>query len=251
MTFKLFSQPCGGAYPSGMYHNHAFVSFKGDTMNKLNKAGFYEGLHLYTNNENNLFNDSTTYTIGQFSNGLPIGDWTVHCSNGSYSTGQFETGGAEVSSNSDGTTTQKKQGIYAKIGIWKYYDKDSILIKTLRYDRSFDNKGWTNKTYIQDKLGDFVLIDNDFNDKHSLSSSLKKQVRQIYNTGGKLVLFEYKNFWKDISIQYYTNGQIKQKWKCQKIFGLKTNRSVIKKYSETGKLLEKNKGKCWTTIIDH
>src|SRR5690606_10655352 len=112
---------------------------------------------------NNLYNDTISYTIGRFSNGLPVGDWTVHCQNGGTSTGQFETGGAEVTSDGKGGWTEKKQGIYAKIGVWKYYDRNNSLIKTLKYERSFNNKGWTNKTYILDKNGNFVLVDDDFN----------------------------------------------------------------------------------------
>ena len=44
----------------------------GDTLNRSSKDGFYEGLHIYTDNESDLFNfnDTTAYTMGRFLHGL-------------------------------------------------------------------------------------------------------------------------------------------------------------------------------------
>lgn len=229
LTIKSFGQ-CG----SGFYHNSKFVAPNGDTLNNLDSSGFYEGLHLYTDNQYNLFNESRTYTMGQFHHGLPIGNWINHCNDGSFSIGQY-VAGWESSSDVKGGYTSKKQGIYAKVGVWKYFDKDSNLIKTMRYDRYRKR----NETYLQNISGTFILIKYEFNG-----------VTKEFTDDGKILSVDIENFWKDISIKYYTNGQIKEKYKCRKFIGIKINCSIKKSYSQDGKKTKRERGKCWTKIID-
>lgn len=240
------SGQCGREYPSGFYHNSKFVTPKGDTLNNLDSSGLYEGLHLYADNANNSFDKTDQYLLGHFHQGLPIGDWTDHCNDGSFSVGQFNCGSEVTSSVGKGGWISKKQGIYDKIGVWKYFDKDSNLIKTMRYDRYRKS----DETYLQNISGNFILIKYEFNDMHNLSSPFKKQVTKEFTDDRKIVSLDFENFWKDISIEYYANGQVKEKFKCRKFIGIKINRSINKSYSQDGKEIKKERGKCWTKIVD-
>lgn len=100
------------------------------------------------------------------------------------------------------------------------------------------------------KNGNKVLIEYDFNSRHKLKSPFKKQVNIKYRKDGTIMEKSIENFFKDISVEYYANGQVKRSFKCRKILGIKTNKSITKSFSEDGKLVEKTKGKCWTTISD-
>jgi hypothetical protein len=242
---NTFSQPCGGKFSSGFYHIGEFVNESGDTLNKLNKNGLYQGLHLYTDNENNLYNDLTDYTLGYYDNGVPIGEWKEHCESGIYSVGMYSIGGAEVTSDGNGGWIEKKQGIYAKIGEWKYYNSNDSLIKTEIYERLYNRKGWTEKNYLKVN-GENVLIEFDFNSKHNSKSKYKAQTNIIYRTDKSIKTKSQSNFFKNVTISYYSNGQIKSFFKCKKFLGKKLNKSVSKKFNEDGQLLKKEKDICWT-----
>src|SRR5690606_3790186 len=132
--------------------------------------------------------------------------------------GQFSVGGGQTSSDGKGGWITKKQGIYVKVGVWKYYDLDSNLIKIEKYDRQTFKNGWVNKTYRADSSGNFLLTK--YESKFRYQSALKKVISREYSDKGVLISSNYENFWRDISIQYYDNGKIKVKWKCRKIFGI-------------------------------
>ncbi|HYV91250.1 MAG TPA: hypothetical protein VE978_05685 [Chitinophagales bacterium] len=232
---------CGLEHSSASYHNSKFVTPEGDTLNSLDSSGFYEGLHLYADNSKNIFDNTHSYTLGYFHHGLPVGDWTDHCSDGSFSVGQF-TWGWEVSSDGKGGWIDKKQGIYNKIGVWKYFDRDSNLIKTMRYDRYVKR----DETYLQNISGNFILIKYEFNDMHNSSSPFKKEITKEFTEDGNISTLDFENFWKDISLEYYADGQVKEKFKCRKFIGIRINRSIRISYSQDGKVIKKERGKCWT-----
>ncbi|MGZ4056608.1 MAG: hypothetical protein ACXVPU_10425 [Bacteroidia bacterium] len=247
LMIKVNAQ-CGREYPSGFYHNSKFITSKGDTLNNRDSSGFYEGMHLYTDNPDNLFGDTNSYVIGKFQNGLPVGDWKDHCKDGTYSVGQYETGAGESSEDGKGGWIIKYQGIYDKIGVWKFYDKNNNLFRTERYDRLTLKKGWINKTYVSDRSGHFVLIK--LESKSRYQSVFRKEITKVYSDSGILISKDYESHWRDISIQYYDNGKMKEKNKCRKIFGIDINRAISKSFSEDGKLKEKQRGKCHTIIVD-
>ena len=247
LSIQVFAQPCGGQYPSGLYHNLKFVSINGDTLNKQDSMGFYEGLHLYSNDENNLFNDTITYTIGHYRHGLPIGEWKSHCKDGSFSIGQYACGGGEISPDGKGGTIERHQGIYKKTGIWKYFDRNNQLTKVEMYKDTFDRKGWTNKTYLKDSEGNFILVSYDFNDRHDLESIFKKRIEKKYSAKGIPISYFYEGFWGNISYVFYSDGKIKYNFKQKKFLGMLTRISIKKEFDEKGKLKCKTRNKCKPT----
>jgi hypothetical protein len=247
ISIKLFGQ-CGRVYPSGFYHNSQFVTTKGDTVNKLDTSGLYDGLHFYTNNAFHIFDESTSYLMGNFKHGIPIGDWTDHCNDGTYSVGQFSCGGGESSVDGKGGWITKKQGIYEKIGVWKFYDKNGILIETQQYIRETLKNGWVHKTYHMNSLGNFILVE--FDSTLRYLSVFRKDIKEEYSDNGVLISSEFQNFWNDVSFKYYPNGQIKEKFKRGKFIGIEINHYSDKFYSQDGKLTDKKKGKYWTLIRD-
>lgn len=247
LTLQSFGQ-CGREYPSGFYHNSKFVNSQGDTLNKLDSSGFYHGLHLYADNPGNSYSDTNSFIFGEFEHGLPVGEWKDHCKDGSFSVGHFDVGGGESSSDGKGGWITKKQGIYVKVGVWKYYDIYGNLLKVERYDIQTYKNGWIHKTYRADNTGNFNLTM--YESAFRYQSAFRKEILREYSDSGVLFSSHYKNFWRDVSMNFYNNGQIKEKWKCRKILGIKINRLISKSYTADGKLLEKRKSKCWRTIVN-
>ena len=206
LTIKSYGQ-CGREYPSGFYHNSKFVNSQGDTLNKLDSSGLYHGVHLYTDNPNNIYSDANSFLIGRFEHGLPVGEWKDHCKDGSFSVGHFSVGGGETSSDGEGGWITKKQGIYVKVGVQKYYDIDSNLIRTEKYDRQTFKNGWVKETNRADSTGNFILTKHE--SKFRYQSIFKKEISREYSDSGVLISYDYENFWRDISIEYYENGKIK------------------------------------------
>lgn len=243
LTIKSYGQ-CGREYPSGFYHNSEFVNSKGDTLNKLDNSGLYNGFHLYTRAENNLYNDTISYLIGKFDHGQPIGDWIDHCNDGSYSVGQFQMGSGETSSDGKGGWIEKKQGLYSKVGVWKYYDNKGILQKTIRYDRNFNRRGWTDETLEMNSTGSFILTEYKFSSNHTLDSRLKKQVSKVYSKNGIPIAADNDGFWKDITYEYDEKGQLSKMTKQKKFFGRARKVTICKEYNSKGQLKCKTKTKC-------
>ncbi len=241
LTIKSYGQ-CGREYPSGFYHNSEFVNPNGDTLNKLDNSGLYHGLHLYTRAENNLYNDTISYLIGKFNHGQPFGDWIDHCNDGSYSVGHFQMGSGETSSDGKGGWIEKKQGLYAKVGVWKYYDNKGNLQRTMRYDRDFNRKGWTDQTFEMDSAGKFILTVYKFNSNHTLDSWFKKLENRLYSKSGVPISADSEGFWKDISYEYNEKGQLSKTTKQKKFFGKERKVTIVKEYNSKGQI------KCITRI---
>jgi hypothetical protein len=236
LTINVFSQ-CGREYPSGFYHNSKFINSYGDTLNKSDSLGFYMGLHLYSDNPNNIYNDTITYLLGHFKVGVPIGEWLDHCNDGSFSIGNFRGDGENVL-NGKGVLIKKNRGVYVKEGIWKYFNKDSTLIKKVKYERRILKKGWINNTYIADSLDNFILINSE--SKFNYSNIKRNEKTLLYTSKGVPISYEINNFWRCIFYEFNSNGTVKMVTKQSKIFGKSRNRKIVKKYNYNGKLQFKN-----------
>lgn len=237
---NIQGQPC-----SAMYHSQ-FISKSGDTINNVDNNGFYNGLHIYTDNENNIYNDTTNYLKGFYKHGKPIGKWLKHCRDGTFSIGEYDIA-EETTMHPDGSIETKKQGTGKPIGIWEYYDSDNSLIKKELYDFHFDKKGWTKKTYNV-KEHDTILTIYSFNSKHTLKSPFKKQVDRVYNLKGQLLYESKLSFWVNYSKTYYDTGELKKVYKCRKLFGFKINTAIKKEFNRDGDLIKKEKNDCWYVI---
>jgi hypothetical protein len=241
LTIKSYGQ-CGREYPSGFYHNSKFVNTQGDTLNQLDGSGLYHGLHLYTDNPKNIYSDTNSFIIGNFEHGLPIGEWKDHCKDGSFSIGQFSVGGGQTSSDGKGGWINKKQGIYVKVGVWKYFDKDSSLIKTEKYDRQTYKNGWVNKSYRADSDGNFILTK--YESKYNYSTKRRKETTKLFTDNGIPVSADYNSFWKNVSYEYNDTGQLSKFTKRKKFFGKYQKTTIEKEYNSKGQVKCKTKTKC-------
>lgn len=239
-TENLFGQ-CGSEYPSGFYHNPQFINSKGDTLNKLNSSELFEGLHYYTDNPDNLYSDTNSFITGYFQNGLPIGEWKDHCKDGSFSIGQFSVGSGISYSDRNGVWISKLEGIYEKIGIWKYFDKDSNLIETKKYDGKKYKNGWTHKTFKADSSGNFILIK--FESAFNYSNWRSKEITKLYSDNGQLIKEEYESLWKEVSYEYYPNGKVKKENRERKFLGINLGSTIKKEYNLKGQTTSKTKTK--------
>ena len=224
---------CGEEYPNAMYHNTLLVTMKGDTVNNLDKSGYYEGLHYYTDNEESNFSDSTYFVSGQYHHGIPIGNWVDHCKDSSYSIGEFSCS-EEVTTDKNGHFVEKKEGIYNKIGVWKYYSKTGRLLKTERYDRQTYKTGWEDKKYLADSSGRFVLVSQ--KSAYRYSTIFRSETTKTYSPTGIPISVKYNNFWHSKSLQYYAIGQIRTVTFQNKFLGRHLNITIEKEYNDKDQL---------------
>lgn len=238
--FSAFGQ-CGQEYPSGFYHFSILVTPKGDTLNKVDSFGLYDGLHVFSMDKKSLFTDTISHLIGYFHHGRPVGDWRDHCKDGSYSIGSFSMGSGESIPNGKGVYVHKEQGLYVKIGTWKYFNKDGILQKTMYYDRQVNRKGWTNQTFLMDSTGLFILVK--FKRKYRYGSRFSKEIDREYSDAGLPVSFSFFNFWKDIYHEYDDAGRLTQTAKRRKLLGKPLETYIEKEFNSEGRLERKTKTK--------
>lgn len=234
----------------GQNYWFGFVTSDGDTLNKKDSLGYWQGLHVQMWPwECNKLRDTCSYIIGVYENGQPVGNWMDYKKDGTFSIGHYNTG-IEVSPDGRVGYTEKRQGIYTKIGVWRFFDKDSNLLKTERYDRSHNRKGWTNITYFKDSAGNFILREYEFMNKKDLNSPFKVIIHNYYFSNGMPSALNKVGFWRTGYTTFYPSGDVVQKHKCVKILGFNTNKSVTKTYDKDGKTLKIDKGKCVTKITD-
>jgi hypothetical protein len=101
------------------------------------------------------------------------------------------------------------------MGVWKYFDKDSSLIKTEKYDRQTCKNGWVNKSYRADSVGHFILMK--YESKNNYSTKRRKETTKLYTDKGIPVSADFNNFWKNVSYEYNDKGQL-SKFTKRKIF---------------------------------
>lgn len=232
----------------GQNYWFGFLTSTGDTLNRKDSLGYWQGLHVSMHPwECNKLFDTCDFVMGYYEHGQPIGKWIDYKGDGTFSLGQYNSG-IEVTSDGKGGWTEKHQGIYAKIGVWEFFDKDSNLLKTERYDRSFSHKVWTDKTFLKDSTGNFVLTKYEFLNQRDLNSPFKVMITNNYYDNGMPAAFSKKNFWKHITTTFYPSGEIQHTFKCRKVLGFKINRSISKSYATDGKVIKKEIGKCWIEI---
>lgn len=242
---------CGRDHPSGFWHVSEFQSPSGTLLNGLDSAGLYHGPHVYGMVKNPIMDDSSVYLFGEYDHGAPVGAWIDHCDNGSWSRGAFNKGGGESSSDGKGGWIAKPHGLYAKVGVWNYYTRDSALVRTERYDRTAGKRGWTDRTYRVNGQGEFVLIESRKKNARPLRSVHNRQVVRSYSADGRLLRESFESFWKDRVTEYHPNGRLKEKHKCVKILGFKLNKSRTKEYDVRGKRIRTVRGQCWTRTHSH
>lgn len=243
LVFASHAQ-CDRKYPSGYYHNGSFVNPQGDTLNRLDANGYYHGLHVYTFTSKNIYNDSTTYILGRFNHGLPVGQWLCHCSDSTFSIGEFGCGGGEQSYHAETKTwTTKRQGIYNKKGVWKFYGKNKQLIETLCYKDTNTRRGWTNATYRADSAGHFVLIEYEYNNNKTALSRYNKTVSKKFTSKGVPISYDIESFWHEVSYKYTESGRLLKKTKYRKFFGKELRAIITKEYNYLNHLRKKTKTK--------
>nr|WP_294858178.1 hypothetical protein [uncultured Fluviicola sp.] len=231
---------CDRDYPKVFYHNSNIVTDTGDTINKWDSSGLYEGLHLYTNEPGNLYNDTLSYTIGNFHHGKPVGDWKDHCADGTYAVGVYAHS-KETSSDGKGGWITKPQGISNRIGIWKCYDSKGVLLETLLYERMSNDGGWTDKKFLMDSTGKFILIKYNFNSNNRLDSRFKRQKMEEYSEKEILLQSNKKGLWKNLYCEYSKTGILLKKTKEKKFFGKSRNIKIVTEYDFKGRFLCKTK----------
>ena len=127
------------------------------------------------------------------------------------------------------------------MGVWTYYDKTGKPILTELYDRKEFKDGWTDKKYIKNSLGSFVLVK--LESKFHYSTRFSKEITKIYSNKGTPISIDYENFWKDISLEYDNNGYLKKKTKRKKILGKELKKTIEKEYNTKGRIKVKTKTK--------
>jgi hypothetical protein len=116
----------------GSYIFEGFIDENGDTLNRSDSNGYYQGVHVFFEYEKITNTKWGAYTKGKYINGKPVGDWKEHHLNGSYSIGKFKSGISCRTIN--GKFDCKEQGIYKKIGWWKCYNVFGKLVGEVYFD---------------------------------------------------------------------------------------------------------------------
>jgi len=222
----------------GQNYWFGFITSTGDTINKKDSLGYWQGIHVQMNTWGcNKLNDTCEYQIGYYEDGQPIGEWTDYKKDGTFSIGSYKSG-IEVITNSSGEMESRNQGIYEKMGIWSYYLADSTLIKVEKYEPYYNSKGWFKNTYllVDDKM---VLKKHDFNSNHLMSSRFKKTIKKTFRDAGSLDSYNIKSFWREISIGYYSNGNRMGYYKAKTIAGKRTGKTILINFDENGNRTKK------------
>jgi hypothetical protein len=229
-----------GEWAAGFQHSAAFLSPAGDSMNQINAQGWYHGPHVYTRYATPRFSDTTDYILGRFDNGQPVGDWTLHYRDGRYATGPYNA-------RPEG---KAKQGIFNKIGLWRFYDASGRLLKTLRYHRVPGRLS----TYLLSERGMFVLVWNYHGTKEKIyfnggSRQMIKRdswrgyrCREWYPNGQLRSVVRYRGLERYINCRiekrrdYYADGQIQRRFRGLGMFRYWINTSTNIEYTPTGEI---------------
>jgi hypothetical protein len=242
LIFILFALRCLPAMAQcesrAIYHHKDLILPSGDTLNKVDGQGRYQGVHVYAENDSFLLSDTIAYIRGYYNHGSPVGKWLVHCKNGDFATGAYAP--LLVCS----FAYEFEQGIDGKTGIWNFYRKDSSLLKTLRFEIVRLTGGLKQKIYYKNEKGDFVLIKYLYYKVH-LSDAIHV-IRKVknYSNEGMMLYKESKTFWEEKTKEYDASGHLKHIWKCEKFLGRRTNRFIFKTYSGNGRLTDRSVTKC-------
>jgi hypothetical protein len=110
------------------------------------------------------------------------------------------------------------QGIYAKVGVWKYYDSKGVITEVKRYDRRKFRHGWCDRTYVADSRGKFILVE--FKSKYHYSDEKKRrETTRIYTSNGLPVSKDYNTPKISIQLLYNKAGKIDSVIKEKKVKG--------------------------------
>ncbi len=217
----------------------------GEVINQRDSTGLYEGLFVYCCKNTCTFGKNESYTMGYYHHGLPIGTWIEHCEDGSFSTGEYE---GSYWAGDKYKRLLLRQGISYKTGVWKFYDADSNLTRTLKFQVHFSLFEVRDMTYEMNDSGQFVLIE--LNRETEDAGPFTCEVEKLYSMNGTLTDKSLENIFRYIEIEYYSNGKIKSKTKCRKFLRRRIKQwSISKTYSEDGKRIDKMKSKCWHSSI--
>lgn len=236
----VFAQ-CGREYPSGFWHNDTVVTANGDTINLLDSAGYYHGMHVYSDDPDCRMLDTVAYTYGLFEHGRPVDDWVEHCPDGSYWMGPY-TWGEQLIVHPDGRKEQKKQGIYCKVGEWRYYGVDGVLQRTLRYRQKQSKKDeacWERTTEVLDERGKWRTIHYKRNGPGVYNTPTHRSMEASWRDDGTPISIDRKHAHRYSDIDYHPNGRVKEKHRVGWSIWYFHHRSVTRTYNEAGELLNK------------
>ncbi len=232
------------------HYGSAFVSANGDTLNKLDKNGFYDGFYLFS--QKNFLNPNVDYLLGNFEHGIPTGMWIDHAKDGSYSIGQYSCG-VGFSPDGKGGWIKKKEGIDQKTGVWQYYDKEGKPARTMRYLRSETHKGKLEQTFQQDSAGKFVRIEYKFESRQKKAGVARKMVYKTYTVRGIPLDLKIESSRKTITCSYYPDGKIRlsKVFKQRKFLKRIVTITITKDYHPDGDLKTKTKIRLLKPVDPH
>ncbi len=234
---------CGREYPSGFWHNTDVVLASGDTINRLDSTGLYHGWHVYSMDRDDRMHDTLSYLFGRFEHGRPVGTWADHCADGSWSEGSFSMGSGEVHVSPTGEKVHKDQGLYNKIGIWRYYDRDNALLRTVRYVHStptHDGTKWTHRIDVLDPKGHWHTTELIRNGPGPYAAPSHKRLERTWTEEGLPIAHDRKRPHGSLRKQYHSDGRLKRSTRCGWSIWHLHFRCVTRTYDGQGKLKEKH-----------
>ena len=183
-----------------------------------------------------LINDTTEYWRGYFENGEPKGTWLHHRADGRYSLGEYICSDWYTFTDTEGQEHTGCHRYYIKNGVWRYYNRDSILLRTERYTRFFEYQVCgIDSFFVLDSSGKETLTHYHWRKSSHRGLSFFYHNTLNYDDLGRLLDHSEWNSRRHMGTEYFLNGRPKRTWKCWTFFGLRINRMVVTDYSEDGK----------------
>jgi len=194
-----------------------------------------------------VISDTSEYWYGDYGSGEPIGVWTHHLADGSYSKGPVTCSDWYTFIDTEGEEHTGCHRYYIKDGVWHYYDRDSTLVRTERYSRKFEHQvcGIDSSFYV-DPSGAETLIFYRWRKSTHRDRSFFHHRERTYDDSGHLLTDSEWNHKRHRTTEYFPNGSVKRTWVATVILGIRFNRAVTTDYSADGKNKVRTVDKAWT-----
>ena len=194
-----------------------------------------------------VISDTSEYWFGDYGSGEPIGVWTHHLADGSYSKGPVTCSDRYTFIDTEGEEHTGCHHYYIKDGVWHYYDRDSTLVRTERYSRKFEYQVWgIDSSFYVDPSGAETLTFYRWRKSTHRDRSFFHHRERTYDDSGHLLTDSEWNHKRHRTTEYFPNGSVKRTWVATVILGICFNRAVTTDYSEDGKNKVRTVGKAWT-----